>query len=70
VNNSKNNNKVGKYPIAGLFRLVDGFVVVVVFDLAEMASLSRLRLEKVTGREGEAEGKQLPVILVPVLSVA
>jgi hypothetical protein len=33
VNNNKNNNKVENYPIAGFFRLVDGFVdVVVVFD--------------------------------------
>jgi hypothetical protein len=28
VNN--NNNKAGKYPIVGFFRLVDGFVVIVI----------------------------------------
>jgi hypothetical protein len=30
VNNNKKNNKVGKYPMAGFFQLVDGFVVVMI----------------------------------------
>jgi hypothetical protein len=64
VNNSKNNNKVGKYPIAGFFRLASRWLCCRRLRLSRDGFVVTTEARKSDGERWRGgKGKQLPVAL-------